>query len=219
MKVLSHADLKQRHRLTREDQPADIRLRIHRALSWLNRAEQSHNDLDGQFIFLWISFNAAYSNLTNPDNRKPERSMFEHFLSRVCEMDKDKAIYKVIWKEFPNSIRVLLNNKYVFQPFWDFHNGFISERRWIKRFNKAKKDINYALGKNNTGWVLSIVFSRLYTLRNQILHGGATWNSQVNREQMRDAVAILSQLIPLIIKTLMDNPNQFIGEAVYQVID
>lgn len=66
---------------------------------------------------------------------------------------------------------------------------------------------------------LLIIQGRLYTLRNQILHGGATWNSLVNRYQMRDAVAILSKLIPLIIKTLMDNPKQFIGEAVYQVVD
>jgi len=218
MKVLSHADLKQRHRLEREDQPADIRLRIHRALSWLNRAEQSQDDLDGQFIFLWISFNAAYSNLTDLDNRKPERAMFDHFLTRICELDNDKAIYETIWNEFPNSIRILLNNKFVFQPFWDFHNGFISEEDWQSRFDKANKDIHFALGKNNTGWVLSIVFSRLYTLRNQILHGGATWNSQINRDQMRDAVAILSKLIPQIIKTLMDNPDQFVGEAVYQVV-
>lgn len=219
MVTKTHTILKQRHRLERENQPADIRLRIHRALSWLKRAEMSQDDLDGQFIFLWISFNSAYSNLTDPDNRKPERTTFEHFLSQVCELDRDNAIYQVIWKEFPKSIRVLLSNKYVFQPFWDFHNGFIPEEQWIQRFDKANQDVNFALSKNNTGWVLSIVFSRLYTLRNQILHGGATWNSQVNRDQMRDAVAILSKLIPLIIKTLMDNPNQFIGEAVYQVVD
>ena len=28
------------------------------------------------------------------------------------------------------------------------------------------------------------VNDRLYTLRNQMLHGGATWNSNVNRDQV-----------------------------------
>ena len=46
--------------------------------------------------------------------------------------------------------------------------------------------------------VLSIVFDRLYVLRNQLVHGGATWNSQVNRQQLRDGVAILGTLVPLI---------------------
>ena len=36
-------------------------MRTHRALSWLNRAEQESEDLDARFIFLWIAFNSAYS--------------------------------------------------------------------------------------------------------------------------------------------------------------
>lgn len=28
--------------------------------------------------------------------------------------------------------------------------------------------------------ILSILFDRLYVLRNQLVHGGATWNSDVN---------------------------------------
>ena len=35
-----------------------INLRVHRALSWLQKAEKEreNNDLDGEFIALWISF-------------------------------------------------------------------------------------------------------------------------------------------------------------------
>lgn len=39
---------------------SNLRLRAHRALSWLDRTEQA-DDLDGSFIFLWIAFNAAYA--------------------------------------------------------------------------------------------------------------------------------------------------------------
>lgn len=57
---LAYATLKARHRLARDGHPAALALRIHRALSWLYRAEQAE-DADGKFIFLWIAFNAAYA--------------------------------------------------------------------------------------------------------------------------------------------------------------
>lgn len=52
--------LKARHRKEREGYPADLSLRIHRSLSWLDAAEQS-TDLDTRYIMLWIAFNAAYA--------------------------------------------------------------------------------------------------------------------------------------------------------------
>ena len=57
---MQHATLKRRHRQERDSQPTNLSLRLHRALSWLNRAEQAEDD-DGRFIFLWIAFNAAYA--------------------------------------------------------------------------------------------------------------------------------------------------------------
>lgn len=56
---MSYERLKQRHRAERDGHHENLTLRVHRSLSWLNRAEQAE-DLDGQFIFLWIAFNAAY---------------------------------------------------------------------------------------------------------------------------------------------------------------
>lgn len=43
---------------------------------------------------------------------------------------------------------------------------------------------------------LNTIFSRLYTLRNQIVHGGSTWNSSKNRQQLKDANNILSKILP-----------------------
>ena len=55
--------LKERQRAERHDWPENLGLRVHRALSWLHRAEQlaRSGDLDGELIFLWIAFNAAYA--------------------------------------------------------------------------------------------------------------------------------------------------------------
>ena len=67
--------------------------------------------------------------------------------------------------------------------------------------------------------MLSIVLSRMYTLRNQLIHGGATCGSQINREQLRDCVAFLGKLVPFIIQLMMDNPNTLWGDAAYPVVD
>ena len=65
---MAFQELKQRHRAEREGFHSNLSLRVHRALSWLSRAEQAE-DPDGQFIFLWIAFNAAYATEIEEDYR------------------------------------------------------------------------------------------------------------------------------------------------------
>ena len=74
------------------------------------------------------------------------------------------------------------------------------------------------MDNKDTSAVLGIIFNRLYTLRNQIIHGGATWNSSANRNQLRDATAILGDLVPALIEIMMDNKDVHWGEACYPVI-
>ena len=47
--------LKEVHRQIRDAQPDSTRVRLHRAISWLNRAEQEDEDTDARFLFLWIA--------------------------------------------------------------------------------------------------------------------------------------------------------------------
>ena len=67
--------------------------------------------------------------------------------------------------------------------------------------------------------VLGIVFDRLYVLRNQLVHGGATWNSSVNRAQVRDGTAILAALLPSLIETMVDHPELEFGSVLYPVLE
>ena len=80
-------------------------------------------------------------------------------------------------------------------------------------FKAAKKAANHSLAKQDTPAVLSIVFGRIYTLRNQIIHGDATWNVSVNLEKTRDCVAILFDLVPRVIEVMIGNPGALWGEA------
>jgi len=210
-------ELKARQRKERDDYPKHLALRVHRALSWLNKAESCEGDEDAQFIFLWIAFNAAYANDVDREYRISEHNLFDKFIEKLCALDTNCHLSAIVWKEFPGPIRVLLNNKYVFQPFWEFQNGHIQETQWISRFNDTKSDVNTALSRANTAKVLSIIFDRIYTLRNQMLHGGATYNSSVNRDQMRDCCHLMGKIVPCIIEIMMDNYKTLWGDAYYPV--
>jgi len=217
---MDYAQLKERHRAERDTWRPNLSLRVHRALSWLDRAEQlgGQDDADGQFILLWIAFNAAYA--TEIDERYPlsEQETFRGFLAKLVQLDEQGCIAELVWTEFPKSIRVLLDNKFVFQDFWNFQNGSLPEDEWKRRFAAARKKAKTALGAHDTLEVLAIVLSRIYTLRNQLIHGGATWGGSVNREQMRDCVNLMSKLVPLIIEVMMDHPETLWGDACYPVL-
>lgn len=215
---LEYATLKNQHRLVRDGHPTNLTMRIHRALSWLNRAEQAE-DVDGRFIFLWIAFNAAYAQELDDSDHASGRTTFIAFLEKLCDLDTGKRIDDLIWKEFSGSIRALLDNPYVFHPFWEFQRGRIDEGEWKDKFASAKKAATLALSGGKTSMLLKLVFNRLYVLRNQLMHGGATWNGKVNRDQLRDCTRLLGKLVPVIIAVMMDNPNSLWGDAAYPVVD
>lgn len=216
---MTFQSLKDRQRLERDNYPINLSLRVHRALSWLDRAEQAAKDEDAQFIFLWISFNAAYANEIDDHRRFTEQETFRNFIERLIDLDTNNRLADLVWLEFNSSIRVLLRNKFVFQPFWDFHNQKKTEQEWKDDFDTSNAFAHKALGHKNTAAVLSVIFSRLYTLRNQTIHGGATWNSSVNRDQMRDAVAFMRKFVPSIIEIMMSNANELWGEPCFPVIE
>jgi len=220
---LEHEALKAKQRELREGFPEGLTLRVHRALSWLGRACNEESDLDARFVFYWIAFNSAYardpSSEIGDDLKKGERSAFAAFFRTMVDLDKDQRLFNTIWSRFPGPIRLILENKFVYQPFWHFHNGLEEYRDWERRFEQSKSVVNGALRSKDTILILSILFDRLYVLRNQLVHGGATWNSSANRDQLRDGVAILGFVVPIFIDIMMENPHQEWGAAHYPVVE
>ncbi|MBD1388140.1 hypothetical protein IC617_01735 [Neiella sp. HB171785] len=212
-------ELKQKQRQLRAGFSENLSLRVHRALSWLNKAEQSDDDSDAQFIFLWIAFNAAYANDIDHHYKSCELDTTSQFITRLCQLDHAGRLNELVWSKFTGPIRVLLDNPYVYQPFWDHQNGKQASRSWTDAFAAAKAAANAAMGRQDTAQVISIVLARLYTLRNQLMHGGATWNSSVNRHQIRDCVSVLNELVPLVIDIMLDNGDQVWGDPYYPVIN
>lgn len=214
----TYEKLKARHRAVRDSYPANLNLRLHRALSWLKRACMEQEDDDAQFIFLWIAFNAAYACEIDERCGLSEQKTLIFFLEKLCDLDTHRQLDKLVWQSFSDNIRVLLDNPFVFQGFWDFQAGRISEDDWENRFAHGKKMAHQALAGGKTDRVLGVVFGRLYTLRNQLIHGGATWNGKTNRKQLANCTKLLGKLVPAIIEIMLENPEAEWTDPCYPVV-
>lgn len=203
----------------RDSFPEAMSLRVHRAISWIGRAEDSGDDDDARFIFLWIAFNAAYADeRTFQDAQQNERSSFQDYFAHLIALDTKKRIYNALWQRFAGPVRLLMANRYIYSPFWLHHNGINGFQDWETRFRVSGRFFNESFQAGNASHVLSAVFDRLYVLRNQLVHGGATWSSRVNRNQVRDGAAILSFLLPVFVDLMMDHPFEYWGQPFYPVV-
>lgn len=216
--AITHAKLKERQRSIRDGFPKTMALRVHRAISWIARAEQC-DDADGEFIFYWIAFNAAYAKEADfQEIPSGERTTFNSYFERLVELDTDNRIYNAIWTGFAGPIRMLMQNRHVFNPFWLHQNGMAGHDDWEERFVSSARVFAQAVQSLDTVKILGLVFDRLYVLRNQLVHGGATWNSGVNRGQVQDGAAILAFLMPVFVDIMMDNPDEDWGKPFYPVV-
>lgn len=211
--------LKDKQRAIREGFPDTMGLRVHRAISWIGRANDCGDDADARFIFHWIAFNAAYADEREFQSMpQGERSAFLDFFTKLVALDSERRIYNAVWQRFSGPVRLLLENRYVFNPFWQHHNGIGGYEDWQSRFTASSRAFANAFQGGDSARVLTFVFDRLYVLRNQLVHGGSTWNSGVNRAQVRDGAAILDFLLPVFVDLMMDNPQEDWGQPFYPVV-
>jgi hypothetical protein len=211
--------LKEKQRSLRDGFSDSLGLRVHRSISWLQRAAQEHDDPDAAFVFLWIAFNSAYSQDIGIAYHVSEKGRFKSFLSTLLSFDQEDRIYYLVWTRFPHEIRLVLENQYVFGPFWNHQNGLEGYDDWLDKLDASVKKAKVALSAKDTERVLNELFDRLYVLRNQIIHGGSTWAGAVNRAQVRNGSEILGSLIPVFVDLMMENPQHSWKDPIYPVIN
>lgn len=192
------------------------RVRIHRALSWLRRAEQENGDPDARFIFLWIAFNASYAH--DFGHEEAERDQLTRFFARLLTVDDQARLHALLFNRFSGPIRTLIDNRYVFAPFWRALREHDSSGHWEESFTASKQAALARLLKGDAVAVLSILFERLYVLRCSLVHGGATWNSQVNRAQVQDGVNLLHSTVLVIVDLMVAHPELDLGAVAFPVV-
>lgn len=208
--------LKDQHRRVRDGQPEPLRVRIHRAISWLTRAEQEAEDPDARYIFLWIAFNAAYASEFGFE--QTERQHVKQFIDKLLGLDAEGKLHYALFTQFSGPIRTLVENQHVFEPFWRALREHDGSGAWEASFIASKKVAMKALMGKETGTLLSIVLDRLYVLRNQLVHGGATWGGKTNRPQVKDGAAILGTLVPIMLEVMLQARGDEFEAIAYPVV-
>ncbi len=216
----SYTKLKTRHRETRKNQEKNLAIRVHRSLSWLKRAADC-KDSDGKLIFLWIAFNAAYAKDSSPEQynkQNNENKVYKRFFKKLCGLDKGSQINILIQREFARSIKALLNNQYISPDYWKYQRGNIKEGTWESRFYSQNNGADDLKAQSTTDF-LSLVFSRIYVLRNQLVHGGSTWDGKVNREQIRDCAQFMEKFVTAMLEILVEEKEFKWDPAPYPVMN
>lgn len=195
--------------------PEDFTVRITRADTWLARAKEIRQtgDLDLTFVLYWTAFNAAYAR--DPAGGKAERE-FVAFFRKLLRHDPGGAIHDTLRASSPDPIENLLGNNYLFRPFWDFRNNKPNGAFWERRFLRANRRALTALRNDETELVLRAVFDRIYTLRNQLVHGGARWKSGRNRDSVSDAARIMESLVPVFLDIMRSHRDEAWGQPYYR---
>lgn len=197
-----------------------LQLRLYRAESWLKCSEHYAEDHDMAFIAQWIAFNSCY--LTDRENQERicERESFKNFIRILVDHDDEKRIEACLWDNFSGFIRTLIGNKYVYHRYWIAKWHTEDAVDWETSFKKSQETAKIALMERNVEKVMSVVLDRLYCLRNQLMHGGASYGSSVNRQQVKDGKKMLSELMPIVIDIMKscENGHDW-GNVSYPVIE
>jgi hypothetical protein len=192
-----------------------LSIRTHRAISWLKSAEKQDGNLDLKFISLWISFNSCYAVDFNGITSKSEKVKLREFIGSLVKYDRIR-LYNLFWEKYSGPVKILIENKYLYEKFWEYNRG--ESENYLPSFNKSIATALNCLSKENIEGLLEVVLERLYTLRNQLIHGGSTYNSKINRAQLRDACNIMNLLVPIIIDIMLENGEHEWGKIAYPVI-
>ena len=192
-------------------------IRLHRAISWVKCSEERINNPDLKFISLWIAFNACYADSEDYEYNLSEKKRFKDFIGKLVRCDKQERFFNLLWFKFSGPVRLLIDNKFAYKPFWDAQRG--EKVDWERLFEQSKIDSRNYLMNKQVAKLIGVVLGRLYTVRNQLIHGGATYKSKVNRSQVKDASQILEFLMPIIINIMIDNIDEDWGVINYPVIE
>jgi len=196
------AELRERFRALPKDQIAehqDFAIRVWRALSWLERADgMGTDDLEGRFISAWIAFNALYGRVDDSNHPWGDREGWGAFLAQIWRLDHRGRLSRVMHKRQLQVLK-LIENKYLSSRFWDEGESVAPQ---------VKKELRQALaafGTKKMLTVLQLLFERLYTMRNQVLHGASTKGSKLNRRTLQGSGSILLDLLPEMLAITMED--------------
>ena len=182
-------------------------LRVQRSLSWLKKAVLMEHDKDLQFLSLRVSFNAIYAE--DVERKNQQKDHISQFLALISRQDQTQHLSQMVWGKLFEPIQKVLANPYSYQAYWDYRNQVVSQVTWKESFEHEKKLIHDVFETKNLNEILSVVLNRMLTIEHQILQGGSSYNSSINRPLLSQCCEILIALIPAILELLINNAQKW----------
>ena len=199
--------------------------RIKRAISWYDRAERETRDADSRVIFFWIAFNALYGEDKGEEHKSKKQQ--DKFLKLITKLGSGQ-IHAVIREYCPDEYTSIMTNRYICWKYWreirsQLSNSGINrkqeadlanqmDKKWRKKDAGDKVKAEAFLNESECTEKkilqnLCGLFERIYELRNQIVHGNASWSADVNRSQVENGCRVLAVLIPTFIQLMLTEPK------------
>lgn len=183
---------------------SDFNVRIQRAFSWFNKATMLDQDIDLQYLSFWICLKALYQqDLGVLHNHQA----LKVFLSSVILKDQQRKIEKIVWGQCNQKIIWLLENKHLTQSYWDYQHKKISLEMCQQALQQDKQNICVSIEQRNTTDILKALFTRFYTLNEQIIQGGSNYNSSINCRSLHDSCVLLNRLLPIFMLIVLENSD------------
>lgn len=186
-----------------------LMLRMRRVTSWITSAAQEERDEDTAFICYWVAFNALYGDDAGLVKlEETERAIYRRCIERIADTGP-LGLYRDLTGAFmEEEISELVNVRFMLAPYW--YTG-----SWEHALKDDARRLDNAFQWKNVKEVLCLIFDRLYVLRNQLVHGGATWGSSVNRWEVTTGRRLAAFLVPLMADRVLDNPDLDWGKPYY----
>jgi len=200
LQTVDLASLKETLNSNRHDISSEFHLRLHRSISWLKKA-QNCEFAGNRLVYLWLSLNAAYS-YDFGSRGLTETDRFSQFIDKLVVGDKRKNLDQILSGDSISEIRNLLVNPVGYQEYWDSKDG------WQLKVEGTIRIVQNAEANKDTLTLISLLMSRLYTLRNINVHGNKD-NQIVNDELLKSSCSVLGQLVPVALEIIICNTSVF----------
>jgi len=183
--------------------PEPLRVRIHRALSWLRAAEKHKLDQDFCFLSLMIATHSCY---TRNDSEHLLEFTYIDQMEGLRELKKiEYILLGITGQEFIKE--VIANPHLKYNKYTDGnYAGDQSTRAGFDKYIELMK-------KRDSKGLFREMLIHLNMVRNAIAHGNRTYNSHLNSKTLTSGTAILAEVVPMMIQAIILNPDKDWGET------
>lgn len=202
-----------------------LSIRIHRSCSWLRRAQEAArtsgaDSLDDQLVLLWIAFNSLYGVWDDDENHPMgDIESVRNFLLIMLELDRHDTYGKLLQRERKLAER-LFDNMYLDHYFWrGLNEGEGDDETWKNMPQKGRRYLDD--GRAELALDRLLIF-RVYQIRCQLVHGGATHGSKLNRQSVADCGRLLHQVLDCTLRIIIeraDDLKEKLGRICYPPVE